>query len=56
METNAYDDVFLRVVRKIINSKIKVKYVLVGKKKEVSKGENDFTKKIVDFFGGEIMK
>lgn len=56
METNAYDDVFLRVVRKIINSKIKVKYVLVGKKKEVNKGENDFTKKIVDFFGGEIMK
>lgn len=56
METSAYDDVFLEVVKKIINPKIKVKYILVGKKREVSKGENDFTKKIVDFFGGEIMK
>ena len=56
METSVYDDVFLGVVKKIINPKVKVKYILVGKKREVNKNENDFTKKIVDFFGGEIMK
>lgn len=33
METSAYDDVFLEVVKKIINPKIKVKYILVGKKR-----------------------
>lgn len=55
METGAYNDVFTEVVRKIINPKLKLKYITLGKKKEVEKDSGDFTKKIVDFFGGEIM-
>ena len=42
MENSAYNDVFTEVVRKIINPKLKLKYITIGKK-------------IVDFFGGEIM-
>ena len=55
MENSAYNDVFTEVVRKIINSKLKLKYITIGKKKEIEKDSGDFTKKIVDFFGGEIM-
>lgn len=55
MENSAYNDVFTEVVRKIINPKLKLKYITVGKKKEIEKDSGDFTKKIVDFFGGEIM-
>lgn len=55
MENPMYSDVFLDVVRRVINPKLRVKYIIVGKKKESEKDDNDFTKKIVDFFGGEIM-
>lgn len=55
MENSAYNDVFTEVVRKIINLKLKLKYITIGKKKEIEKDSGDFTKKIVDFFGGEIM-
>lgn len=55
MENSAYNDVFTGVVRKIINPKLKLKYITIGKKKEIEKDSGDFTKKIVDFFGGEIM-
>lgn len=55
MENSAYNDVFTEVVRKIINPKLKLKYITIGKKKEIEKASGDFTKKIVDFFGGEIM-
>lgn len=55
MENSAYNDVFTEVVRKIINPKLKLKYITIGKKKESDKDSGDFTKKIVDFFGGEIM-
>lgn len=55
MESSAYNDVFTEVVRKIINPKLKLKYITIGKKKEIEKDSGDFTKKIVDFFGGEIM-
>lgn len=55
MENSAYNDVFTKVVRKIINPKLKLKYITIGKKKEIEKDSGDFTKKIVDFFGGEIM-
>lgn len=55
MENSAYNDVFTEVVRKIINPKLKLKYITIGKKKEIEKDSGDFTKKIVDFFGGEIM-
>ncbi|WP_291255024.1 DNA polymerase III subunit gamma/tau [Fusobacterium sp.] len=55
MENSMYNDVFLEVVKKLINPKIKVKYVSLGKKREDKKDSEDFTKKIVDFFGGEIM-
>ena len=55
MENSAYNDVFIEVVRKIINPKLKLKYITIGKKKEIEKDSGDFTKKIVDFFGGEIM-
>lgn len=55
MENSAYNDVFTEVVRKIINPKLKLKYITIGKKKEIEKDSGDFTKKIMDFFGGEIM-
>lgn len=55
MENSAYNDVFTEVVRKIINPKLKLKYITIGKKKEIEKDSGDFIKKIVDFFGGEIM-
>lgn len=55
MENSTYNDVFTEVVRKIINPKLKLKYITIGKKKEIEKDSGDFTKKIVDFFGGEIM-
>jgi DNA polymerase III, subunit gamma and tau len=55
MENSAYNDVFTEVVRKIINPKLKLKYITIGKKKEIEKDSGNFTKKIVDFFGGEIM-
>ena len=55
MENSAYNDVFTEVVRKIINPKLKLKYITIGKKKGIEKDSGDFTKKIVDFFGGEIM-
>jgi len=55
MENSMYNDVFLDVVRRIINPKLKLKYITVGKKKDNEKDSGDFTKKIVDFFGGEIM-
>ena len=43
MENSAYNDVFTEVVRKIINPKLKLKYITIGKKKEIEKD------------GGEIM-
>lgn len=55
MENPMYSEVFLEVVRKIIASNIKIKYIILGKKKNTEKDDKDFTKKIVDFFGGEIM-
>lgn len=55
MENSMYNDVFLDVVKRVINPKLKLKYITVGKKKDNEKDSGDFTKKIVDFFGGEIM-
>lgn len=55
MENKLYNDVFTDVVKKILDSELKLKYVIIGKKKETEKDSRDFTKKIVDFFGGEIM-
>lgn len=45
MENSAYNDVFTEVVRKIINPKLKLKYITIGKKKEIEKDSGDFTKK-----------
>lgn len=55
MESPIYNDVFVEVIRKLINPNLKLKYITIGKKKESDKDSGDFTKKIVDFFGGEIM-
>ncbi|MDX8335520.1 MULTISPECIES: DNA polymerase III subunit gamma/tau [Cetobacterium] len=56
METEPYRSLFLEVVRKVLKSKIMVKYELqeVNKNKDRAEGE-DFSKKIIDFFGGEII-
>lgn len=56
MENKMYHEVFLEVVKNIINPNIKIKYVTVGKKKATEDDNSDFTKKIVDFFGGEIIE
>ena len=55
MENPIYNDVLLEVVKRYVNPNIKIKYITLGKRKEVEKDDKDFTKKIVDFFGGEIM-
>lgn len=55
MENSMYNDVFLEVVRKLVHPKIRLKYIVLNKKKEVENDSGDFTKKIVDFFGGEIV-
>ncbi|MCQ8212597.1 DNA polymerase III subunit gamma/tau [Cetobacterium somerae] len=56
METEPYRTLFLETVRKVLKSKIMIKYELqeVNKSKDRVEGE-DFSKKIIDFFGGEII-
>ncbi|MGL4987956.1 MAG: DNA polymerase III subunit gamma/tau [Cetobacterium sp.] len=56
MESEPYRTLFIDVVRKVLKSKVVVKYELqeVNKNKDRVEGE-DFSKKIIDFFGGEII-
>ena len=56
METEPYRTLFLDVVRKVLKSRIMIKYELqeVNKNKDRVEDE-DFSKKIIDFFGGEII-
>lgn len=56
METEPYRTLFLDVVRKVLKSKVMIRYELqeVNKNKDRAEGE-DFSKKIIDFFGGEII-
>ena len=56
MESEPYRSLFLDVVRKVLKTKIMIKYELqeVNRSKEKVEGE-DFSKKIIDFFGGEII-
>lgn len=56
MENKIYHEVFLEVVKRIISPEIKIKYIIIGKKKATEDENSDFTKKIVDFFGGEIIE
>lgn len=56
MENKIYHEVFLEVVKRIISPDIKIKYIIIGKKKATEDENSDFTKKIVDFFGGEIIE
>ena len=56
METEPYRSLFLDVVRKVLKSKIMIKYELQEVNKNKDRGETeDFSKKIIDFFGGEII-
>lgn len=56
METEPYRTLFLDVVRKVLKSKIMIKYELQEVNKNKDRGETeDFSKKIIDFFGGEII-
>ncbi|MGL5000984.1 MAG: DNA polymerase III subunit gamma/tau [Cetobacterium sp.] len=56
MESEPYRTLFIDVVRKVLKSKVIIKYELqeTNKNKERVPGE-DFSKKIIDFFGGEIL-
>ncbi|MGL4970619.1 MAG: DNA polymerase III subunit gamma/tau [Cetobacterium sp.] len=56
MESEPYRTLFLDIVRKVLKTKIMIKYELqeVNRSKEKVEGE-DFSKKIIDFFGGEIL-
>lgn len=56
METEPYRTLFLDVVRKVLKSRIMIKYELqeVNKNKD-RVADEDFSKKIIDFFGGEII-
>lgn len=56
METEPYRSLFLDVVRKVLKSKIMIKYELQEVNKNKDRVDNeDFSKKIIDFFGGEII-
>ena len=56
METEPYRSLFLDVARKVLKSKIMIKYELQEVNKNKDRGETeDFSKKIIDFFGGEII-
>ncbi|MGL5278756.1 MAG: DNA polymerase III subunit gamma/tau [Cetobacterium sp.] len=56
METEPYRTLFLDVARKVLKSKIMIKYELQEVNKNKDRAENeDFSKKIIDFFGGEII-
>lgn len=54
MELDSYNSTFLDVVRRITNSQISIKYEILNRK-SVKKEEDDLAKKIIDFFGGEII-
>lgn len=56
METEPYRTLFLDVAKKVLKSKIMIKYELQEVNKNKDRGETeDFSKKIIDFFGGEII-
>ena len=56
METEPYRSLFLDVVRKVLKSKVMIKYELKEVNKNKDRVDNeDFSKKIIDFFGGEII-
>ncbi|MEF9932496.1 MAG: DNA polymerase III subunit gamma/tau [Cetobacterium sp.] len=55
MESEIYNSIFTEVIRKITDSNIQVKYEVAGRKKENKAIENDLSKKIMDFFGGEVI-
>lgn len=56
METEPYRSLFLDVARKVLKSRIMIKYELKEVNKNKDRVENeDFSKKIIDFFGGEII-
>lgn len=56
METEPYRTLFLDVARKVLKSKIMIKYELQEVNKNKDRVDNeDFSKKIIDFFGGEII-
>lgn len=56
MESPVYNEVFTNAVRKIINPALKVKYSVIGRKKESSGNDNKLADQIVKFFGGEIIE
>lgn len=56
MESPVYNDVLTNVVRKLISSSLKIKYVFLGKRKEKNKNESKLADQIVKFFGGEIIE
>ena len=53
METEYYNNIFEDVVERIVNSKIKVKYIFKENKNEKSKIENDFTTQLMTYFSEE---
>lgn len=55
MESEPYRTIFLDITRKILNSKVLVKYELQETKNREKVDTEDFSKKIIDFFGGEII-
>ncbi|WP_297598071.1 DNA polymerase III subunit gamma/tau [uncultured Cetobacterium sp.] len=55
MESEPYRSLFLDVVRKVLSAKVMVKYELQEVKNKEKVTGDDFSKKIIDFFGGEII-
>lgn len=55
MDSEPYKTIFKEVVEKIFNGKVNIKYELEEEKAEEKIEEDDYSKKIIEFFGGEVL-
>lgn len=55
MDSEPYKTIFKEVVEKIFNGKVNIKYELEEGKTEEKVEEDDYSKKIIEFFGGEVL-
>lgn len=55
MDSEPYKTIFKEVVEKIFNSKVNIKYELEEEKTKEKVEEESYSKKIIEFFGGEVL-
>lgn len=55
MESPRYSPIFKDSVDYILKSDMQIQYEIIGARKEKKQETDDFSKKIIDFFGGEVI-